>query len=56
MYFPSDTYFMASSARIYIVWAWCHASADGYQGAVTSSYARSYVGTRLPFMVFEQWT
>ena len=55
-YFPSDTYFMASSARIYIVWAWCHASADGYQGAVTSSYASSYVGTRLPFMVFEQWT
>jgi hypothetical protein len=44
------------SARIYIVWAWCHASADGHQGAVTSSYANSYVGTRLPFMVFEQWT
>jgi len=55
-YYPSDTYFMATNARQYAVWAWCNTSADGSSGTVIYSYAFGTLSVPVPFMVFEQWT
>jgi hypothetical protein len=55
-YYPSDTYFMASNARQYIVWAWCGTSGDASSGSLAYSYSWGTLSVALPFMVFEEWT
>lgn len=55
-HYPSDTYFLASSARRYIVWVWSHTSADATSGGIYRSYARGSISVSLGFLVFEQWT
>jgi len=54
-YYPSDTYFLASNARQYIIWAWCHTSADDVSGRVVWSYASGEIAVSLPWIVFEEW-
>jgi len=55
-HYPSDTYFLASAARRYAIWAWCHTSGDASTGYIAHSYAHGSISVALPFMVFEQWT
>jgi len=54
--YPSDTYFMAWSSRVYAVWAWGGTSADAHSGSLAYSYAWGTLSVSVPFMVFEQWT
>ena len=56
VYFPNDTFFMATTARWYRVWTWASAScyADGGFWGTSEANAHLAFGTR--FCVFEQFT
>ena len=55
-WFPSDTYFSATSTRWYRVWIWAQASCDAEGAGAFGSSANATLSFQSWFTVFEQWT